>query len=709
MSARESRMGRINPIFIDPTLLSLLKDSVDQTSAPGQTGGKILHHKAMWQKLTADPHILNIVSGWEIPFHSRPYQPSPSKPLPHSEQEQIAIDQEIFEMHQMGVITQVTHSSDQFVSSIFTRPKKGGKVRTIINLKKLNQFIPYQHFQMEGLKQAKHMLHQGDLLVKIDLKNAYWSVPIAQKDQKYLRFEWRGHLWQFTVLAFGLGPAPRIFTKLMKLPITTLRRLMIKAIIYLDDMLLVGSSMTEALRARDSTIFLLEKLGFTINWAKSCVTPSPRCEFLGMILDTTNMTIILPREKASEISTLCREAREKGILSLKALASLIGKLYATLPAISIAPIQLRFLQQDLIRAQREGKSFTDQTNLSQNSIRELSWWIENVELLEGKPLSLQPPDVIINTDASSRIGWGASSEGGLNAKGLWTVMEKKKFHINELELIAVELALKSFLRDRNSIHVHMRIDNVSALTYLVKMGGTRSDTLTVIAKRIWGFLHERCISLTAEWIPSKLNIEADALSRANPNSSEWKLAPALFHRISKELGQPKVDCFASRACHQLPQYMSWTPDPESIAIDALSQRWTKLNPYLFPPFCLIGAVLRKVSRDRVRRAILIAPVWSGQPWFPYLLQQCTGPPLIFHCRETTLTRPTGEQHPLCGKLMLGAFPISGLKAKALEFRRGLNPLSPNLEEKALEVLTRGPGRGGVLGVCDGVLIPAVHL
>ena len=50
----------------------------------------------------------------------------------------------------------------------------------------------------------------------IDLKDAYFTVLIAPKNRKYLRFFWQGKSYQFCCLPFGLSPAPRIFTKIMK-------------------------------------------------------------------------------------------------------------------------------------------------------------------------------------------------------------------------------------------------------------------------------------------------------------------------------------------------------------------------------------------------------------------------------------------------------------------------------------------------------------
>ena len=69
---------------------------------------------------------------------------------------------------------------------------------------------------MEGLKNVKDLLNQGDYMIKIDLRNAYYHIPIHEESQKYLRFKWGEKLYQMMVLAFWVGPAPRIFTKLIK-------------------------------------------------------------------------------------------------------------------------------------------------------------------------------------------------------------------------------------------------------------------------------------------------------------------------------------------------------------------------------------------------------------------------------------------------------------------------------------------------------------
>lgn len=124
----------------------------------------------------------------------------------------------------------------------------------------------YQHFKMEGLYMVKDLLQKGDYLIKIDLKDAYSVMSISPIHRKYLRFQTgEGSIFEYTALPFGLGEAPRLFTKTLKPVIGLLRRLGIRMIVYLDDILLMAESQQKLICHRDSTLFLLQKLGFVIN------------------------------------------------------------------------------------------------------------------------------------------------------------------------------------------------------------------------------------------------------------------------------------------------------------------------------------------------------------------------------------------------------------------------------------------------------------
>ncbi|XP_067670782.1 uncharacterized protein [Haliotis asinina] len=114
---------------------------------------------------------------------------------------------------------------DKFLSPIFMVPKKDGGQRPIINLKALNAHIPYIHFKLEGLHLLRDLIRKGDCLCK--LKDAYFSVPMAPHMKKVLHFSWKGVLYQFRYMPFGLAPAPRAFTKLLRPVIDTVNRTLI--------------------------------------------------------------------------------------------------------------------------------------------------------------------------------------------------------------------------------------------------------------------------------------------------------------------------------------------------------------------------------------------------------------------------------------------------------------------------------------------------
>ena len=121
-------------------------------------------------------------------------------------------------MLKKGTIEPVMHEEGQFISNFFIRPKsQSGKFRLIFNLKKLNECVQYDHCKMENMNTAVTMMTKDCFMANIDLKDAYHSVAIKMGDRKILKLEWKGQLYQFFALPFGLACAPYVFTKLLKL------------------------------------------------------------------------------------------------------------------------------------------------------------------------------------------------------------------------------------------------------------------------------------------------------------------------------------------------------------------------------------------------------------------------------------------------------------------------------------------------------------
>ena len=219
-----------------------------------------------------------------------------------------------------------------FFSSVFLRAKKDESYRMILNLKKLNKYTDSKHFKMESLQNVLHMVKSGVWMASVDLKDAYYSVPIDKEYQKYLKFLWEYPL-KFIVMPNGYGPAMRAFTKLMKPPFSFLRSEGYLSVIYVDDCYLQGDSFTKCAENVIRTIDILESLGFYIKMEKSEIITKQQITFLGVIIDSLHMTITLTNEKKRNILKLCTAAKLTHTLTIRELAKLIGNLVASMEAI----------------------------------------------------------------------------------------------------------------------------------------------------------------------------------------------------------------------------------------------------------------------------------------------------------------------------------------------------------------------------------------
>ena len=67
--------------------------------------------------------------------------------------------------------------------------------------------VEYQNFKMDSVWTAIRLITPNRYMASIDLKDAYYSVPIAKPHQKYLKFEWNNMLYKFTCFPNSLAGA----------------------------------------------------------------------------------------------------------------------------------------------------------------------------------------------------------------------------------------------------------------------------------------------------------------------------------------------------------------------------------------------------------------------------------------------------------------------------------------------------------------------
>ena len=158
--------------------------------------------------------------------------------------------------------------------------------------------------------------------------------------------------------------------------------------------------------------------------------------------------------------------------------------------------------------------------------------------------------------------------------------------------------------------VHPQIGNMVALSYIKKMGNAQKKVLSGSVEEIWYYLIVNGITITVEYLPCILNVEAAFQSQSVMDSSEWN--PEIFRMICKALETPEIDLFASGMLHQLPIFISWKLDPFSRAVGTFQKPWRNLKGYAVPSTWLIEKFLRKV-RIGMATTILIPQLGKPKP------------------------------------------------------------------------------------------------
>ncbi len=541
---------------------------------------------------------------------------------------QQAITEMVTSLLARGIIERVPDRAQHHVfAPVFAVEKRGSTaVRPIYDARFLNRFITKRKFKQETLLTARDLVRPGDFFCKVDLKDAYFHMTVHPSHTHLLAFMWEGVGYRYKSLPFGVSSAPRLFTKLLRPVMGQLRRQGIRCVIYLDDLLVIASSKEQAERETRIAVELLHALGFLISWKKSILVATQTMEFLGVIIDTVRMELRLSVTKLDGLrtraQTLHQAACRSAPVRTKTLASVLGSFTSCLVACAVTRLKTRELHRCLRTAVNRAGSYSGTATLTPRALTELEWWRDTLWAWNGRSLLPDRPAQVFASDASD-FGWGMTRlkgrEGGLkNTHGFWQESEHA-LHNNPKELRGISYGLRAWIHHLNlsDTVLHVRTDNTVALSYVLKQGG-RIPELGAVAEELWAYCLDRNIRLTADHIPGVLNTLADKWSRKIAGPSECRLTDKFFALLQRRRGPFSIDLFASRTNARLPRYYSRYPDPGAEATDALAQDWTREQAYCFPPFPIIGQVLRKLHLEG-GRMLLVVPSWHAQSWWPSLL------------------------------------------------------------------------------------------
>ena len=192
--------------------------------------------------------------------------------------------------------------------------------------------MEHDPFRYQSLQDAIDLIKPGYCLGKLDLQNSFPSVGIARDN-----YSATGLKWHFsgekhprymidTRVYFGGRRSPEIFNELSQAVLAIMKSMGYTNIVcYCDDFLVVSPSFVECQTIMWNLKRILHQLGLSINYNK-VLGPSRQMTFLGIELNSTDMTLRLPQDKLCDIRRCLVRISRAPKITKRQLQSLIGKL-----------------------------------------------------------------------------------------------------------------------------------------------------------------------------------------------------------------------------------------------------------------------------------------------------------------------------------------------------------------------------------------------
>ena len=529
-----------------------------------------------------------------------------------------------------------------------------GKWRLVVDASRgLNPFCKQRGIRLEDLTHVSRTLQQGDWMVVNDLDSGYWHVPIHPDHWCYLGVhhvdeDGTTTFWVWKVLCLGLRDAAHLFTRLIRPIMADLRRRGMKGLIYIDDKWTVAASFQACL---EMEVLVKEKFaacGWVFKPSKRSGDPSQVVRFLGLLVDSRDMTFSIPEDKIERIIQGCWRLLSGKWTKVRKVASLVGLLQSVRLATGpIVGVMTRSLNRTVDAAAR----WSSFVRLDELARFETIWWWRNIRSVSKYPIpgTLSSTKVGVEEVASDGSGVGHFSysvDGGVRLAGRpyssWerrqssTYRELLAFH----ETWTCEEVLRKF-EGRMVTH----LTDSKAMCYIVEKG-SRNPKLHPMVVEVTLALREWRIKVEARWKSREEGIIRIAdLGSRDYHEDDVSLDFDTFMQVVERFGVFDVDCFASSFTKKAVRFFSRLDVLGTAGVDFFLQELREEdNHWVFPPpGKLCEATLH--LREQGVAAVMVVPVWPASSFYSFFW------PDGRHCAEFVEDMMIVQPHFVCGPLV----------------------------------------------------------
>jgi len=581
--------------------------------------GRLKENILFWESIGASEWVLDIIrEGYKIPFVSTPMSAFSGNNKSAFEETEFVTDS-ITKLLKNGSVKEVKNKP-YIVNPLSVAKNSCGKLRLILDLRYVNRHVFKETVKFDDWKCFEKYIEKNGFLYKFDLKQGYHHIDIFQEHQKYLGFSWefdgRSKYFIFTVLPFGLSPAPRVFTKVLRPLVGFWRGKGIKIAVYLDDGAGCEDNFEKTSKVAKFVKETLIKSGLVPS-DKSIWEPVKILTWLGITVDLNKNMFFIPTRRIERILSLLEKVLATAYVSPRRLASLTGMI-----------MSCKFVIGNIVRLKTRSFYFLIESRTQwdtkvnrfryKNIEKDLLFWKENIKRLNYRQfVEFQIPKAFCFSDASS-VAVGAIIKGKdiISHKNLRA--EEKEESSTWRELFAIFNSLKDFKQNLNGKHVVWYTDN-QASARIIEVGSGKEKLQELAATNVFEICRSENIDLNCEWIPMGKNFEADTVSKYI-DYDDWSIAENLFDDINKKWGPFSIDRFADKTNRKVVRFNSKFHCENSEGVNAYIRNWGgSENNWIVPPINSISNVIRQAVIQKAK-GVIVVPRWRSARDWPFLVK-----------------------------------------------------------------------------------------
>jgi len=468
----------------------------------------------------------------------------------------------------------------------------------------------------------------------LDLKSSYYHWRVRPEDRQYLGIAWTGRdgvrrFFIWTVTFLGLSTLVRDFTKVLRPVIAHIRRAGVHASVYIDDVLIVSATKQAALADCKFVHGVLAAAGWVDNPAKR-QGPATRVEYLGLIINSPDLTIHVPPSKLESVTAALRSAAATSRATARDLARIAGRVISLLQATGPMTLLLGRALFEAIASAPHYDHWFDWRPLRPHLLR----LADELPRLSGTPVHSDDDEHLAD---SMHLSSDASANGMAVCRILCRNGRAHFWHpgpcgtewfrepLDHLSACQSSthrelLAIFRFLCARGPSLAGRRVTNWtdSVNTERILLRSSRVPGLQRLALAIHDLARHHRVALRVFWVrrsDPRLQL-ADASSRfdepADPD--DFGLSAKDFAQLQQASGRAfDFDLFASGTNARCAAFSSIVAAPAASFRDAFSRDWAELGfVYAHPPPTLVAATIRKLVYDRAT-GVLVLPRWYTLP------------------------------------------------------------------------------------------------